>query len=139
MHEIYKKVDHMIHEMGYINCHKKYPFGVLGHKVGKMTGISLPRINIGGFHPQTYYYLAKASIESFFSFPLTAKLKLPYWTDGMNHTIEPGLWTIEPHFGKGNIGVKFEEILVVDDSDAYWLDNDLPHVNYWKKSNPIKI
>ena len=41
---------------------------------------------------------------------------------------DPGLWAIEPHIRKDGVGAKWEEILVVTDSTAYWLDDDLPHV-----------
>jgi hypothetical protein len=37
------------------------------------------------------------------------------------------------HNLKQDVGVKWEEILVVTDSTAYWLDNELPHVENWKK------
>jgi hypothetical protein len=29
------------------------------------------------------------------------------------------------------VGAKFEEILVVDEGDAYYLDDDLPHHRRW--------
>jgi hypothetical protein len=29
------------------------------------------------------------------------------------------------------VGAKFEEILVVTEEDAYWLDDDPPHVKRW--------
>lgn len=29
--------------------------------------------------------------------------------------------------------MKFEEILVVTEDDAYWLDDDLPHVHRWAR------
>jgi hypothetical protein len=28
--------------------------------------------------------------------------------------------------------VKFEELLVVTEDDAFWLDDDLPHVRRWQ-------
>jgi hypothetical protein len=31
----------------------------------------------------------------------------------------------------GGVGAKFEELLVVTKDDAYWLDDDLPHVRRW--------
>jgi hypothetical protein len=39
------------------------------------------------------------------------------------------LWAVEPRIGFRDVGVRFEEILVVTPcGDAYWLDEDLPHV-----------
>lgn len=32
----------------------------------------------------------------------------------------------------------WEEILVVTDSTAYWLDEDLPHVRLWKENKTFK-
>lgn len=43
----------------------------------------------------------------------------------------PGLWAVEPHLGFAGVGAKFEELLVITDDDAYWLDDDLPHVRRW--------
>ena len=43
----------------------------------------------------------------------------------------PGLWAVEPHVGFRGVGAKFEELLVVTPDDAYWLDDDLPHVRAW--------
>jgi hypothetical protein len=39
---------------------------------------------------------------------------------------------VEPHIGFRGVGVKFEELLVVTDGDAFWLDDDLPHVRRWR-------
>jgi hypothetical protein len=44
------------------------------------------------------------------------------------HPAEPGLWAVEPHIGFCGVGVKWEELLVVTEDDAYWLDDNLPHV-----------
>lgn len=54
-------------------------------------------------------------------------------TDYCAEPATPGLWAVEPHFAYGGIGVKFEELLVVTDTDAYWLDDDLPHVRRWRQ------
>ena len=58
----------------------------------------------------------------------------PLWNGGRGseHRADPGLWAVEPHLGCGGVGVKWEEILVVTDTDAYWLDDDLPHVRRWE-------
>ena len=61
----------------------------------------------------------------------------PLWADDQisNHPATPGLWAVEPHIGFRDVGVKFEEILVVTGSGgAYWLDNDLPHVRRWQRA-----
>ena len=55
----------------------------------------------------------------------------PLWNGSRrsNHPATAGLWAVEPHLAFRDVGAKFEELLVVtDDGDAYWLDDDLPHV-----------
>jgi hypothetical protein len=52
------------------------------------------------------------------------------------HRATPGLWAVEPHVGYGGVGVKFEELLLVTDTDARWLDDDLPHVRRWRTPEP---
>jgi hypothetical protein len=34
-----------------------------------------------------------------------------------------GIWAIEPHVRVGEFGCKFEELLVVEQDRAYWLDD----------------
>jgi hypothetical protein len=42
---------------------------------------------------------------------------------------------VEPHIGFRDVGVKFEEILVVTSGGSgYWLDDDLPHVRRWQRT-----
>jgi hypothetical protein len=33
--------------------------------------------------------------------------------------------------------VKFEELLVVTDDDAFWLDDDLQHVRRWREHEKV--
>jgi hypothetical protein len=47
----------------------------------------------------------------------------------------PGIWAVEPHIGKGPVGAKWEELLVVTDKTAFWLDEDVPHVRRWRTMN----
>jgi hypothetical protein len=34
-----------------------------------------------------------------------------------------GIWAVEPHVRADGFGAKFEELLVVDEDRAYWLDD----------------
>lgn len=131
MKEIYQATDKLLTGMGYESCHGIYPLGVLGHKVGKVPLTFLPRVRVMGFHTQTFIYLLRHAVKKLWN---QKKNKTPFWTHDANVPLEPGLWAVEPHIGKGNIGVKFEELLVVTSRDAYWLDDDLPHVNFWKQN-----
>jgi Xaa-Pro aminopeptidase len=132
MRDIYEEVDRLLLGLGYRNCHAAYPFHVLGHKVGRLPlralRFSLP--SIGGFDPRTTLYLYKQLALSKLS---GSRHKTPLWNRSARAAVsaEPGLWAIEPHIGKGGVGAKWEEILVVTAGDAYWLDDDLPHVRYW--------
>jgi hypothetical protein len=48
------------------------------------------------------------------------------------------LWAVEPHLGFHGVGAKFEELLVITDSDAWWLDDDLPHVRRWEERQAMQ-
>ena len=56
----------------------------------------------------------------------------PFWNgrapSGMDTPLAPGFWAVEPHLADGDLGAKFEEILVVTAHEVFWLDEDLPHV-----------
>ena len=137
--EIYTKVDKLISEMGYMNCHKMYPAEVLGHKIGRLPFLQIPPFKVFGFHAQTFLYLLGETAQAMIpKFGFENNTVVPFWNGSSNHRAEPGLWAVEPHIGKQDVGVKWEEILVVTDSTAYWLDDDLPHVLNWKKTkSPI--
>ena len=126
--EIYHSCDQYILDIGYENCHEIYPLGVLGHRIGRLPLNFLPKISLMGFPPQAFAFLTGHLGKSLFNGMAN---KSPFWTSKNKNNAEVGLWAIEPHIGKGDVGVKFEEILVIDESKAYWLDDDLPHVKYW--------
>lgn len=37
------------------------------------------------------------------------------------------------------VGAKFEELLVITDDDAFWLDDDLPHVHRWREHGITEV
>ena len=41
----------------------------------------------------------------------------------------PGLWPLEPHCVKNGVGVKWEELLVIDPLGARWLDPSMTLVD----------
>ncbi len=114
---IYAAVSNTIHEAGYNNYHSIYPLGVLGHRIGRLPLLKLPKLNIMGFHPQAYLYLAKEMLSG-----------VTIVQENESRIMGDGLWAMEPHFGSENFGVKFEEILVIENGKVYWLDEDLPHL-----------
>lgn len=126
--DIYRQVDELIADQGYENIHSYYPGSVIAHRVGKVPGTRLPTFRVNGFSPQALAYLSWHLLEAAVRPMLNAT---PLWNGDSDRPCEPGLWAIEPHLGKGDIGAKWEELLVVTEDTAYWLDDDLPHVRYW--------
>ncbi|MGH3694207.1 MAG: M24 family metallopeptidase [Pseudonocardiaceae bacterium] len=128
LQQIYHDVDALITRHGYDNRHRVYPGRVIGHQVGKVHS-RLPTFITAGFGIRSLQTLVGDLIVE------RMHHRSPLWADGdiSNHPATPGLWAVEPHIGFRDVGVKFEEILVVPGTDgAYWLDDDLPHVRRWQ-------
>ncbi|TQN32556.1 metallopeptidase family M24 [Haloactinospora alba] len=127
LREIYQEVDALIQRRGYDNRHQVYPGRVIAHQVTKVQS-RLPNAVVAGFGIR--------SLQTLFGDLLVERMhhRSPLWADGeiSQHPATPGMWAVEPHIGFRGVGVKFEEILVVTEDDAYWLDDDLPHVRRWK-------
>ena len=123
------EVDDYIRERGYENCHKKHIGAVLGHMVTKADTDRLASWSYKG--------LAVKQVSWFLTRSRLARGKRRNMTPNWNHTnackdVAPyGLWAVEPHLASGNVGVKFEEILIIDEDGARWLDDDLPHHRRW--------
>src|ERR1051326_8484668 len=120
---VYAAVDTLIAQQGYESRHKVYPGRVIGHQIGCLS----QRRNIGryafGFGLRTLETLGREIVTE------GIKGRSPLWAGGRasRHAPTPGLWAVEPHIGFRDVGVKFEELLVVTEDDAYWLDDALPH------------
>ncbi|MCE9499213.1 MAG: aminopeptidase P family protein [Leptospira sp.] len=123
--EIWAEIDNNIKENGYDNCHAKYPFAVLGHRVYKV-----PLANYN-------FPLIPVWIASWFSFQAQYSFVrhgiLPELLTPDHSGSKIGVWAIEPHIGGKGFGAKFEEILVVENDRAYWLDDKVPHVEKYNK------
>jgi Xaa-Pro aminopeptidase len=125
--DIYREVNALAARQGLVNRHRAYPGRVLAHRVeplaqGKGRGL------LGPFGVRQLRALAgDVAIEHRHS-------TSPLWSDSRrsSHPPIPGLWAVEPHLALGPVGAKFEELLVVTSEDAYWLDDDLPHVRAWR-------
>jgi Xaa-Pro aminopeptidase len=120
---VYEDVDQLLAEQGHDNRHRCYPFGVLAHRLERVEGPGA-KLAFGGFGVRGLGAMLRS---------LTVGRMggwSPLWgpTSASDHAPAPGLWAVEPHLGAGDVGAKFEELLVVTDSDAYWLDDDVPHV-----------
>jgi len=126
------EVDDFIRERGFENCHRKHIGAVLGHLVTKADSMRLSTWSCKGLAvKQVAWFLARSRV---------ARGSLRKLTPNWNHTnackdVAPyGLWAVEPHIASGDVGIKFEEILVIDDNGARWLDEDLPHHRRWASS-----
>lgn len=129
MREISREVDAQIVKQGFENCHRKHIGKVLGHRIVRTRSPMLARRRLWGLSPLPVGWFFLRSFQSTRGQPQLS----PNW----NHTRQsdclpqPGLWAIEPHVGLGGFGAKFEEILVVTETDAHYLDDALPHHRRW--------
>lgn len=126
-------VNSMIEALGAENCHRKHIGEVLGHRVYKASDRFWNRITIRQLSVRHVSWLLWKSVAALKQWQDDS----PNWNHRRtsDHKPFPGLWAVEPHFAVDGVGVKFEEIMVITDDDAYWLDDDLPHVRYWKNQN----
>jgi Xaa-Pro aminopeptidase len=127
---IYQDVDRLMARQGYANRHRAYPFGVIAHKVDRVSDRRWsPRV--AGFGTQALKGLASDALHGHREgwSPLWSPYRMS------DHPPHPGLWAVEPHLGFRGTGAKFEEILVVTETDAYWLDDELPHVRRWSDAD----
>ncbi len=136
--EIYRAVEDLLTDLGYRNCHAAYPFGVLAHRVYRQRGPRITNIRMAGFGAQAAFGLLGQFVASRVPRSLVRRVPLPgqgspFCNVGPGSDVrpEPGLWAFEPHIAKGDVGAKWEELLVIDESRAFWLDDDLPHVRRW--------
>jgi Xaa-Pro aminopeptidase len=125
---IYREVDALIARQGYANRHRVYPFRVLAHRVGYVPREARTEFKLAGFGVPAVSYLFGRVTQAVRAWE---HQRSPFWNDlaSSAHPAEPGLWAVEPHIGYGDLGVKWEELLVVpEQGEPYWLDDDLPHV-----------
>lgn len=124
--EIAAGVDSDMTAAGYRNCHRLHPEGVLGHRAVRLLDpAGLPPPDPSGFDPTLLRWFIEGIDAA-----ARGGSPSPTWNDsaGSDHRPASGLWAVEPHLAKGDVGVKWEELLVVEEHDAYWLDDDVPHM-----------
>lgn len=133
MQKVAWQVDDYIRQCGFENCHRKHIGAVLGHRVTKADSTRLAT--------WAYKGLAVKQVSWFLSRSQLARLGLRNLTPNWNHTrmckdvVPQGLWAVEPHVALDGVGVKFEEILVIDSNGARWLDDKLPHHLRWENNS----
>ena len=128
MQSLYRELDVLLAQRGWENCHQHYPDRALGHLVFTLEHEPDRRSPIPGFGTAAAEALLAAGRAA-----LDEEQAYPVWNDGpfANHAAAPGLWAVEPHIGREGVGIKFEELLVVTEDDAYWLDDHLLHAQRW--------
>lgn len=124
--EIAHAVDGDMTRRGDRNCHQLHPEAVLGHRVVRIADLdAVPSPDASGFD---------ATVLAWFIEGIAAAQERnspsPTWNDRptSDHPPATGLWAVEPHLARGDIGVKWEELLVIENDDAYWLDENVPHM-----------
>lgn len=124
-------VDRLCTRQGVEPRHKAYPFSVLAHKV-EAINTQQRAFSVGRF--------GLRSIRGLVRQVRTGRREgwSPLWNSSRhsNHAPATGLWAVEPHLGFRDVGAKFEELLVITEHDAFWLDDDLPHVKRWQQRQP---
>ncbi|MCP5162300.1 MAG: aminopeptidase P family protein [Hahellaceae bacterium] len=130
--QVYQGVDQMISDAGFRNAHQVYPRRVLGHRVTKTHTTFYDNVSLFGFSARQLQWLIPGAIKGL------ARSPSPLWNDlkESDHPPLPGTWAIEPHLASpdGQVGAKWEEILVITESTAYWLDDQVPHVQNLSKT-----
>jgi Metallopeptidase family M24 len=117
---VWKAVDQKLRAAGYDNIHLIYPMGVLGHRVYRTTNkIDATLLNFGW---QSFWELASRGIFG------------QLLTEDYEGKLD-GLWAVEPQIGGPNWGMKFEEILLVENGQARWLD---PEAHWFLKRSAKK-
>jgi Xaa-Pro aminopeptidase len=121
-------LDQLLAERGWENCHRHYPTQGLGHLVFPLEPDPDRASPVPGMGTAAAEGLLAAGAEA-----LEYDSCYPVWNDSTfaDHPAAPGIWAIEPHIGRDRVGVKFEELLVVTEDDAFWLDDHLPHLFRW--------
>lgn len=126
--EISRAVDALCAKHGYDPRHKAYPFETLAHRIEKLKDDGKKsHLKIANFGVRNISELVRDRFKG------AKEGWNPIWnsSDKSNHVPTPGLWAVEPHLGFRDVGAKWEELLVVTDTDAFWLDDDVPHVRRW--------
>ncbi len=124
--EIAVDVDSHMTGRGDRNCHRLHPEAVLAHRAVRIADPGdVPPPDASGFDPSVLGWFIRGIAQA-----QAAGTPPPVWTDrsSSDHRPAPGLWAVEPHLARGDIGVKWEELLVIEDNDAYYLDDEVPHV-----------
>jgi hypothetical protein len=112
--------------LGYEGVHEKHPGEVLGHRAVRVRGPQGWRLR-GSDGASLGWFLMKSAQARY------VPNQSPLWNRNASsdHAPTDGLWLVEPHFANDRFGAKWEEILIIEDGRARWLEDDPPHVRKW--------
>jgi hypothetical protein len=130
MKQIAEQVSKTMITAGYEPAHTKHPGQVLGHRAIKTPNLPF-QLRMQGFDAVSLsWFKLKDSMAM-----KGLGDKSPLWNGlrASDHQAHDGLWLVEPHAGFGAVGAKWEEILVIENGKAHWLDDDPPHVHQWRQ------
>lgn len=115
---------------GYEAAHTKHPGEVLGHRAIKTPNLPF-QLRLQGFDAVSLgWFRLKHKLAT-----IGLGRRSPLWNalETSDHRAHDGLWLVEPHAGRGAVGAKWEEILVIEGGKASWLDERPPHVRQWSR------
>jgi hypothetical protein len=117
---LFGQVSEAVERSGFEVVHSLYPAAVLGHSlVGLPRWLQrLPRIGRGFQLPLIAGYALALARHRLAGAPYPFINDLPSGAPA-------GLYAVEPHVARGDVGVKFESILLVDGDETRWLDPEL--------------
>ena len=118
--DVFDWVDREIRAAGYENAADGYVNSVVGHRVYR--------------HGRYFSRAAWFPAEAIFGWTMSwhgpgfllktiSRRLYPETLGPLHHGPKTGVWAIEPHLRAGGFGCKFEELLIVEDGRAYWLDD----------------
>jgi len=130
MRAIAREVDEEIRSRGLENCHRKHIGAVLGHRLTMERHAFLRGRHVWGLAPRQVGWFFLNSWRSARGKPQLS----PNWNHARQSDcpVQDGLWAVEPHVAQDGFGAKFEDILVVQDGKAWFLDENLPHHRRWR-------
>ncbi|MFT6387715.1 MAG: hypothetical protein ACJAUP_001087 [Cellvibrionaceae bacterium] len=115
---------------GYEPVHTKHPGEVFGHRAIKTPNIPF-NLRLQGFDAVSLtWFKFKDSLAQ-----RGLGRSSPLWNNMQtsDHPAHDGLWLVEPHAGQSEVGAKWEEILLIENGQARWLDDTAPHIRQWSQ------
>lgn len=107
---VWKSIAKDIEQHGYDVIHRRYPLQVLGHRLYNHPDQS-HHLHFLNFGWEAYKSILMGGVVS--------EIISPYFQKSVE-----GIWAIEPHIGGSQFGAKFEEVLIVKNGKAEWLDEE---------------